>query len=91
VCHHLRLPAKAPFAQQQRRAFHGERYAPAYSDLAPQDVSRCMDQKSKERPARPRTSDYINLDMTHLGVDPPQRRTGVFEIGHTLPTTSPRN
>jgi succinate dehydrogenase / fumarate reductase flavoprotein subunit len=63
-----------------------ERYAPAYKDLAPRDfVSRCMDQEIKEGRGCGPNKDYINLDMTHLGVDTIMKRLpSVFEIGHNF-------
>ena len=63
-----------------------ERYAPAYKDLAPRDfVSRCMDQEIKEGRGCGPNKDYINLDMTHLGVDTIKKRLpSVFEIGHNF-------
>ena len=63
-----------------------ERYAPAYKDLAPRDyVSRCMDQEIKEGRGCGPNKDYINLDMTHLGVETIMKRLpSVFEIGHNF-------
>ena len=63
-----------------------ERYAPAYKDLAPRDyVSRCMDQEIKEGRGCGPNKDYINLDMTHLGVQTIMKRLpSVFEIGHNF-------
>ncbi|MBK7051690.1 MAG: succinate dehydrogenase flavoprotein subunit [Rhodoferax sp.] len=63
-----------------------ERYAPAYKDLAPRDfVSRCMDQEIKEGRGCGPNKDYINLDMTHIGVaDIMKRLPSVFEIGHNF-------
>lgn len=63
-----------------------ERYAPAYKDLATRDfVSRCMDQEIKEGRGCGPKKDYINLDMTHLGVDTIKLRLpSVFEIGHNF-------
>jgi succinate dehydrogenase / fumarate reductase flavoprotein subunit len=63
-----------------------ERYAPAYKDLAPRDyVSRCMDQEIKEGRGCGPNKDYINLDMTHLGVDTIAKRLpSVQEIGHNF-------
>ncbi len=63
-----------------------ERYAPAYKDLAPRDfVSRCMDQEIKEGRGCGPNKDYINLDMTHLGVDTIKKRLpSVLEIGHNF-------
>ncbi|NMM05451.1 succinate dehydrogenase flavoprotein subunit [Polaromonas sp.] len=63
-----------------------ERYAPAYKDLSPRDyVSRCMDQEIKEGRGCGPNKDYINLDMTHLGVDTIMKRLpSVFEIGHNF-------
>ena len=63
-----------------------ERYAPAYKDLAPRDyVSRCRDQDSKEGRGCGPNKDYINLDMTHLGVETIMKRLpSVFEIGHNF-------
>ena len=63
-----------------------ERYAPAYKDLAPRDfVSRCMDQEIKEGRGCGPNKDYINLDMTHLGVETIKKRLpSVFEIGHNF-------
>ncbi len=63
-----------------------ERYAPAYRDLAPRDyVSRCMDQEIKEGRGCGPHKDYINLDMTHLGVETIMKRLpSVFEIGHNF-------
>ena len=63
-----------------------ERYAPAYKDLATRDfVSRCMDQEIKEGRGCGPNKDYINLDMTHLGVETIKLRLpSVFEIGHNF-------
>jgi succinate dehydrogenase / fumarate reductase, flavoprotein subunit len=63
-----------------------ERYAPAYKDLAPRDyVSRCMDQEIKEGRGCGPNKDYINLDMTHLGVETIMKRLpSVLEIGHNF-------
>ena len=63
-----------------------ERDAPAYKDLAPRDyVSRCMDQEIKEGRGCGPNKDYINLDMTHLGVETIMKRLpSVFEIGHNF-------
>ncbi|MEY3513800.1 MAG: hypothetical protein RL420_823 [Pseudomonadota bacterium] len=63
-----------------------ERYAPAYKDLAPRDyVSRCMDQEIKEGRGCGPNKDYINLDLTHLGVETIMKRLpSVFEIGHNF-------
>jgi succinate dehydrogenase / fumarate reductase flavoprotein subunit len=63
-----------------------ERYAPAYKDLAPRDyVSRCMDQEIKEGRGCGPNKNYINLDMTHLGVETIMKRLpSVFEIGHNF-------
>src|SRR5450830_349035 len=63
-----------------------ERYAPAYKDLSPRDyVSRCMDQEIKEGRGCGPKKDYINLDMTHLGVETIKLRLpSVFEIGHNF-------
>ncbi|MDD5029757.1 MAG: succinate dehydrogenase flavoprotein subunit [Rhodoferax sp.] len=63
-----------------------ERYAPAYKDLATRDfVSRCMDQEIKEGRGCGPNKDYINLDMTHLGVETILKRLpSVFEIGHNF-------
>ena len=63
-----------------------ERYAPAYKDLATRDfVSRCMDQEIKEGRGCGPNKDYINLDMTHLGVETIMKRLpSVFEIGHNF-------
>jgi len=63
-----------------------ERYAPAYKDLAPRDfVSRCMDQEIKEGRGCGPNKDYINLDMTHLGVETIKKRLpSVLEIGHNF-------
>ena len=63
-----------------------ERYAPAYKDLSPRDyVSRCMDQEIKEGRGCGPNKDYINLDMTHLGVETIMKRLpSVFEIGHNF-------
>ncbi len=63
-----------------------ERYAPAYKDLATRDfVSRCMDQEIKEGRGCGPKKDYINLDMTHLGVETIKLRLpSVFEIGHNF-------
>ena len=60
-----------------------ERYAPTLKDLAPRDfVSRSMDQEIKEGRGCGPKSDYILLDMTHLGVDTIMKRLpSVFEIG----------
>ena len=63
-----------------------ERYAPTLKDLAPRDfVSRCMDQEIKEGRGCGPNKDYINLDMTHIGVaDIMKRLPSVFEIGHNF-------
>ncbi|MHB1199820.1 MAG: succinate dehydrogenase flavoprotein subunit [Polaromonas sp.] len=63
-----------------------ERYAPAYKDLATRDfVSRCMDQEIKEGRGCGPDKDYINLDMTHLGVETIMKRLpSVFEIGYNF-------
>jgi succinate dehydrogenase / fumarate reductase flavoprotein subunit len=63
-----------------------ERYAPGYKDLATRDfVSRCMDQEIKEGRGCGPNKDYINLDMTHLGVETIMKRLpSVFEIGHNF-------
>jgi len=63
-----------------------ERYAPTLKDLAPRDfVSRCMDQEIKEGRGCGPNKDYINLDMTHLGVETIMKRLpSVFEIGHNF-------
>jgi succinate dehydrogenase / fumarate reductase flavoprotein subunit len=63
-----------------------ERYAPAYKDLAPRDyVSRCMDQEIKEGRGCGPNKDYINLDLTHLGVETIMKRLpSVYEIGHNF-------
>jgi len=63
-----------------------ERYAPTLKDLAPRDfVSRCMDQEIKEGRGCGPNKDYINLDMTHLGLDTIMKRLpSVFEIGHNF-------
>jgi succinate dehydrogenase / fumarate reductase, flavoprotein subunit len=63
-----------------------ERYAPTLKDLAPRDfVSRSMDQEIKEGRGCGPNKDYINLDMTHLGVaDIMKRLPSVFEIGHNF-------
>ena len=63
-----------------------ERYAPAYKDLAPRDyVSRCMDQEIEEGRGCGPNKDYINLDLTHLGVETIMKRLpSVFEIGHNF-------
>ncbi len=63
-----------------------ERYAPTLKDLAPRDfVSRCMDQEIKEGRGCGPNKSYINLDMTHLGVDTISLRLpSVFEIGHNF-------
>ena len=63
-----------------------ERYAPAYKDLATRDfVSRCMDQEIKEGRGCGPNKDYINLDMTHLGVETIMKRLpSMFEIGHNF-------
>jgi succinate dehydrogenase / fumarate reductase flavoprotein subunit len=63
-----------------------ERYAPAYKDLAPRDfVSRCMDQEIKEGRGCGPNKDYINLDMTHLGIETIMKRLpSVYEIGHNF-------
>ena len=63
-----------------------ERYAPAYKDLATRDfVSRCMDREIKEGRGCGPNKDYINLDMTHLGVETIMKRLpSVFEIGHNF-------
>ncbi|CAD5372423.1 succinate dehydrogenase, flavoprotein subunit [Rubrivivax sp. A210] len=63
-----------------------ERYAPTLKDLAPRDfVSRCMDQEIKEGRGCGPNKDYINLDMTHLGVETILKRLpSVFEIGHNF-------
>ena len=63
-----------------------ERYAPTLKDLAPRDfVSRCMDQEIKEGRGCGPDKDYIQLDLTHLGVETIQKRLpSVFEIGHNF-------
>jgi succinate dehydrogenase / fumarate reductase flavoprotein subunit len=63
-----------------------ERYAPTLKDLAPRDfVSRCMDQEIKEGRGCGPNKDYIQLDMTHLGVETILKRLpSVFEIGHNF-------
>jgi succinate dehydrogenase / fumarate reductase, flavoprotein subunit len=63
-----------------------ERYAPTLKDLAPRDfVSRCMDQEIKEGRGCGPNKDYINLDLTHLGIDTIMKRLpSVFEIGHNF-------
>jgi len=63
-----------------------ERYAPAYKDLATRDfVSRCMDQEIKEGRGCGPNKAYINLDMTHLGVETIMKRLpSMFEIGHNF-------
>jgi succinate dehydrogenase / fumarate reductase flavoprotein subunit len=63
-----------------------ERYAPTLKDLAPRDfVSRCMDQEIKEGRGCGPNRDYINLDLTHLGVETIMKRLpSVFEIGHNF-------
>jgi succinate dehydrogenase / fumarate reductase, flavoprotein subunit len=63
-----------------------ERYAPTLKDLAPRDfVSRCMDQEIKEGRGCGPNKDYINLDMTHLGVETIMKRLpSVYEIGHNF-------
>jgi len=63
-----------------------ERYAPGYKDLATRDfVSRCMDQEIKEGRGCGPNKNYINLDMTHLGVETIMKRLpSVFEIGHNF-------
>jgi succinate dehydrogenase / fumarate reductase flavoprotein subunit len=63
-----------------------ERYAPAYKDLATRDfVSRCMDQEIKEGRGCGPDKAYINLDMTHLGVETIMKRLpSMFEIGHNF-------
>jgi len=63
-----------------------ERYAPAYKDLATRDfVARCMDQEIKEGRGCGPDKDYINLDMTHLGVETIMKRLpSVFDIGHNF-------
>jgi succinate dehydrogenase / fumarate reductase, flavoprotein subunit len=63
-----------------------ERYAPTLKDLAPRDfVSRCMDQEIKEGRGCGPAQDYINLDMTHLGVETIMKRLpSIFEIGHNF-------
>ncbi|MBK9440188.1 MAG: succinate dehydrogenase flavoprotein subunit [Comamonadaceae bacterium] len=63
-----------------------ERYAPTLKDLAPRDfVSRCMDQEIKEGRGCGPNKSYINLDMTHLGVETiALRLPSVFEIGHNF-------
>jgi len=63
-----------------------ERYAPAYKDLATRDfVSRCMDQEIKEGRGCGPKKDYIDLDMTHLGVETIMKRLpSMFEIGHNF-------
>jgi succinate dehydrogenase / fumarate reductase flavoprotein subunit len=63
-----------------------ERYAPTLKDLAPRDfVSRCMDQEIKEGRGCGPNKDYINLDLTHLGVETIMKRLpSVFEIGHNF-------
>jgi len=63
-----------------------ERYAPTLKDLAPRDfVSRCMDQEIKEGRGCGPNKDYINLDMTHLGVETIMKRLpSVLEIGHNF-------
>ena len=63
-----------------------ERYAPTMKDLSPRDfVSRCMDQEIKEGRGCGPNKDYINLDMTHLGVETIHKRLpSMFEIGHNF-------
>jgi len=63
-----------------------ERYAPTMKDLSPRDfVSRCMDQEIKEGRGCGPNKDYINLDMTHLGVETITKRLpSVLEIGHNF-------
>jgi succinate dehydrogenase / fumarate reductase flavoprotein subunit len=63
-----------------------ERYAPTLKDLAPRDfVSRCMDQEIKEGRGCGPAKDYIQLDMTHLGVETIMKRLpSIFEIGHNF-------
>ena len=63
-----------------------ERYAPTLKDLAPRDfVSRCMDQEIKEGRGCGPNKDYIQLDMTHLGVETIMKRLpSVLEIGHNF-------
>src|SRR5574337_677104 len=63
-----------------------ERYAPTLKDLAPRDfVSRCMDQEIKEGRGCGPNKDYIDLDMTHLGVETIMKRLpSVYEIGHNF-------
>ena len=63
-----------------------ERYAPTLKDLAPRDfVSRCMDQEIKEGRGCGPNKDYIQLDMTHLGVETIMKRLpSIFEIGHNF-------
>ena len=63
-----------------------ERYAPTLKDLAPRDfISRCMDQEIKEGRGCGPNKDYINLDLTHLGVETIMKRLpSVFEIGHNF-------
>jgi succinate dehydrogenase / fumarate reductase flavoprotein subunit len=55
-------------------------------DLAPRDfVSRCMDQEIKEGRGCGPNKDYIQLDMTHLGVETIMKRLpSIFEIGHNF-------
>jgi succinate dehydrogenase / fumarate reductase flavoprotein subunit len=48
-------------------------------------VSRCMDQEIKEGRGCGPNKDYINLDMTHLGVETIKKRLpSVLEIGHNF-------
>ena len=63
-----------------------ERYAPTLKDLAPRDfVSRCMDQEIKEGRGCGPNKDYIQLDMTHLGMETIMKRLpSIFEIGHNF-------
>jgi len=63
-----------------------ERYAPIYKDLATRDfVSRCMDQEIKEGRGCGPNKAYINLDMTHLGIETIMKRLpSMFEIGHNF-------
>ncbi len=60
-----------------------ERYAPNLKDLAPRDfVSRSMDQEIKEGRGCGPHSDYVVLDLTHLGVETIMKRLpSVYEIG----------
>lgn len=60
-----------------------ERYAPNLKDLAPRDfISRSMDQEIKEGRGCGPNADYVELDLTHLGVDTIMKRLpSVYEIG----------